>query len=293
MDVPTLFISAILSNFWWFIPLAIFGAFLKSPWFKGKLGEWLVNTKFLASLDKQTYHLIKDVTLPTEDGTTQIDHILVSRFGIFVVETKNMKGWIFGSEKQKIWTQQIYKQRHKFQNPLRQNYKHVKTLEALLNIEANKIFSLVLFVGDCEFKTEMPANVAYLGSGVRFIESHTDVLFSDEELQQIIGQIEKQKFERGFKTDRAHVRNLKQRHAAQTFLLKSAPIKSISSTNISTTSSTTKSVHTKIDTAINEKKQCPKCGSEMVEREAKNGKNIGKPFWGCSRFPKCRGIVRI
>ena len=55
----------------------------------------------LSRLPKEDYHLIKNITLPTGDGTTQIDHILVSRFGVFVIETKNMKGWIFGSAHQK------------------------------------------------------------------------------------------------------------------------------------------------------------------------------------------------
>ncbi len=78
-------------------------------------------------LDKGRYHLVKNVTLPTEDGTTQIDHLIVSRYRVFMVETKNMKGWIFGSVKQREWTQKIFKHFLKFQNPLHQHYKHVTT----------------------------------------------------------------------------------------------------------------------------------------------------------------------
>lgn len=62
------------------------------PWFKGMLGEFVINVSAKLFLDKKQYHLIKNVTLPTEDGTTQIDHIIVSKFGVFVVETKNMTG---------------------------------------------------------------------------------------------------------------------------------------------------------------------------------------------------------
>ncbi|MEX0604990.1 MAG: nuclease-related domain-containing protein [Marinobacter sp.] len=110
-------------------------------------------------LDRKTYHLIRNITLPTEDGTTQIDHIIVSPFGVFVVETKNMKGWIFGSAHQPQWTQKIFRHSQKFQNPLRQNYKHVKTLQTLLGLTDSQIHSLVVFVGDATFKTEMPTNV--------------------------------------------------------------------------------------------------------------------------------------
>ena len=115
---------------WWVIPIIFILGIFKTPWFKGLFGEALVKLSAKISLPASTYHPFHNVTLPTPDGTTQIDHIFVSPYGIFVVETKNMKGWIFGSEKQSQWTQKIFKQTFKFQNPLRQNYKHVKALEA-------------------------------------------------------------------------------------------------------------------------------------------------------------------
>ena len=93
---------------WYLISFAILSAILNSAWFKGVTGEFIVNLSAKLFLDKQKYHLIKNVTLPTEDGSTQIDHIIVSKYGVFVVETKNMKGWIFGDANQKIWTQKIY-----------------------------------------------------------------------------------------------------------------------------------------------------------------------------------------
>jgi len=68
---------------------------------KGVLGEFKVNLATKLFLDKRIYTLLKNVTLPTADGTTQIDHVIVSRYGVFVIETKNMKGWIFGSAQQK------------------------------------------------------------------------------------------------------------------------------------------------------------------------------------------------
>ena len=118
MDVTSIFINA-LTMYWYFIPIFIFITVLKSPWFKGVLGEFLVNFLLKKYLPKEKYTLIKNVTLPTDDGTTQIDHIVVSEFGLFVIETKNMKGWIFGNAKQKQWTQKIFKYSGKFQNPLR------------------------------------------------------------------------------------------------------------------------------------------------------------------------------
>ena len=102
-------INQVFSALWYLVPLFILVAIIKSPWFKGLLGEFVINLSVKLLLDKNQYHLIKNVTLPTEDGTTQIDHIIVSVFGVFVVETKNMKGWIYGGQNKKTWTQISYK----------------------------------------------------------------------------------------------------------------------------------------------------------------------------------------
>lgn len=205
-------------------------------------------------LNKDEYHLIKNVTLPTEGGTTQIDHIIVSKYGVFVIETKNMKGWIFGSEKQRTWTQKIYKHTNKFQNPLHQNYKHTKTVQARLDIPEDKLFSVVVFVGDSTFKTEMPDNVTYAGGYVGFIKSKKDVLLSNAEVTDAIRVIESGRLTSSMKTNREHV----------------AYVKSV---------------------VEDKKNKCPKCGSELVVRVAKKGANAGKEFLGCSGFPKCRYAV--
>lgn len=69
---------------WYLIPLFTLAAVIKSPWFKGEAGEAMVNLSAKLLLDKTRYHLIKNVALPTEDSTTQIDRIIVSRRRIFV-----------------------------------------------------------------------------------------------------------------------------------------------------------------------------------------------------------------
>jgi restriction system protein len=250
-------IQQVFSALWYLLPLAILAGILKSPWFKGMTGEFLVNTAARLFLPKDEYHLIKDVTLPTRGGTTQIDHIVVSRYGVFVIETKNMKGWIFGSANQKIWTQKIYKHTNKFQNPLFQNYKHVKTLEDLLDIPSEAIHSLVVFVGDSTFKTDMPDNVTYAGGYIRYIKSKREALLNQADVNGVIAQIDALRLQRGLATNRQHVNHLR---------AKSEPPSS-------------------------HNPQCPKCGSDMVLRTARKGKNSGSEFWGCTSFPRCRGVV--
>ncbi len=130
--------------------------FLQSPSFKGALGERRVRQSLRAHLDEQEYRLFHDLTLPARDGTTQIDHVIVSRFGVFVIETKNMKGWIFGSADQPVWTQIVFRRKSKFQNPTRQNYKHIKAVQELLRIRAHMVHGVVAFVGSGIPKSAMP-----------------------------------------------------------------------------------------------------------------------------------------
>ncbi len=62
--------------------------------FKGWIGETQGAIAHALLLDGKVYRSINNVTIPTASGTTQTDHVIVSPFGIFVVEAKNMKGWI-------------------------------------------------------------------------------------------------------------------------------------------------------------------------------------------------------
>jgi len=103
MDFTPILKQALL--LWYFLPILLLLGILKSPWLKGLAGEAMVNLAIWLFLDKQEYYPIRNVTLQTEDGTTQIDHIIVSKYGLFVIETKNMKGWIFGNPTQPTWTQ--------------------------------------------------------------------------------------------------------------------------------------------------------------------------------------------
>lgn len=92
-------------------------------------GEALVSRAIESNFNTPDYHLLNHITLTLEDGTTQIDHILVSRFGVFVIETKNYSGWIFANAKQATWTQVLFHKKFKFQNPIFQNMRHVNAVK--------------------------------------------------------------------------------------------------------------------------------------------------------------------
>ena len=83
-------IVTMLASVWWLFGIIILLLIIRTPWFKGVVGEWIVN--FWAKLDLPANKYIRfyNVTLNTPEGTTQIDHVFVSRYGIFCVETKNI-----------------------------------------------------------------------------------------------------------------------------------------------------------------------------------------------------------
>lgn len=225
------------------------------PQIKGWFGEILVHQLLTHRLDQNVYRVVRNVMLPTEDGTTQIDHIVVSRFGIFVIETKNYKGWIFGSERQAKWTQKIFRVTNSFQNPIHQNYKHIKTLAELTGIPETHSKSTIVFLGDATFKTEMPACVMYAGDLAKFIRSHTTVLIQDEQVPEVVAAISAwagtvSRVQRG-----QHVAQLQEKHGAVS--------------------------------AAADAPACPKCGQSMALRTKRSGAG---QFWGCSTYPRCRGI---
>ena len=195
--------------------LAVLLLVLRSPRFKGWRGERAVQRLIRQQLNPLIYVDLHNVTLPTHDGSTQIDHLIFSPYGLFVLETKNYRGWIFGTEKQREWTQQIFKKRSKFQNPLRQNYKHTQTLQSLLGLEPEQVHSVIAFIGDCEFKTEMPANVTRGDGFIRHIQSFTLPVWRPEQMQGLLDKLEEVRLQPSRATHKQHVAHVKALQAAK------------------------------------------------------------------------------
>ncbi|MBN8420013.1 MAG: NERD domain-containing protein [Verrucomicrobia bacterium] len=130
--------------------------------FKGSLGEALVTQGTFRLLDPERYRGFSDLYLPRPDGDglTQVDHVVVSSFGIFVIETKNYTGWIYGAEHQAKWTQTFGSGgKFSFQNPIWQNRLHLRALAKLLKLPESKFRPVIFFMGGSAFKTELPGYV--------------------------------------------------------------------------------------------------------------------------------------
>lgn len=216
--------------------------------FKGWFGELKTTFNMWLTLDSEIYHRFHGLIFPSNNGTTQIDHLVVSEFGVFIIETKNKNGWIFGSERNPTWTQVLFDQKYSFQNPLRQTFRQKKILCEFLELDESKVQTIIFFVGGSRFKTRMPENVIDSGLG-DYIGRFGSLLLSPSEVNRLLLKLEDLQDESDL-TMSDHRHSLDDRHASTTV--------------------------------------CPKCGSKLVERTVKRGPQVGKVFMGCQAYPKCR-----
>lgn len=217
---------------------------------KGLNGEQNIRKVLKSLLDGEVYHAYNNVLIGSSPRSTQIDHIIVSKYGIFVIETKNIDGCIFGSSYNKQWTQVFHGGKYPFQNPLRQNYKHTQKLAEFLGIPHNKMHSLVVFGDKCQFKTQMPLNVVKSTGIVNSIKSKKRIFLTDDEVARVNDKLLMLQYNTPFLNGRKHASKLNKRY----------------------------------DSTMT----CPKCGGNLKKRTARTGKRAGQEFLGCEKYPQCR-----
>lgn len=176
---------------------------------KGEIGEARAAFGMFLYLPRR-YKAFKDVLLPKNDGTTtQIDHIVVSNFGIFVIESKNISGSIYGAEYDKYWTICRGPSKYPLYNPLRQNAGHIKALAATTQLPEKYFHSIVFFCSeDCHFKTPMPENVRKSGL-LDYILSKQRFLLSQGDVRAAIRAIKASRIASTRENQDAHVANVK------------------------------------------------------------------------------------
>ena len=232
--------------FWIIILLGILSTIFYKK-LRGFMGEFWVKLE-LNKLSKRDYIILNNILIKSSKGTHQIDHIIISKFGIFVVEMKNYYGLIIGDEYKDKWTQQLGKHKYFFNNPIHQNYGHIKALQELLNLNENKFIPIICISNQAKLKVNAK-NVTQLDFINKLIKSYSEEILSENliKIKEII-----------------ELNNIKD--------------KTIRKQHINTIKTSIKE---------NEKKEknmiCPKCGNKLVERNGKYGK-----FIGCSNYPKCK-----
>ena len=247
------------------VVLFVYLAWYNSAKQKGKRGEMRVSA-ILSQLSDE-YTILNDLVFRTEKGTTQIDHLVVSKYGIFTIETKNYRGEIYGDDNRKEWTQLIvtevtyakkwwktytYVTKNRFYNPVKQSVGHAFRIKELLSVFPHvKIVPIVVFTGDAILSyVESKNHVVYEENLLDVIDGYKTTYLTDNDVQAVLAILTGNNI-RETVSDRQHVKNL--RTAAR-------------------------EVNATINSGI-----CPKCGGHLIERNGKYG-----TFYGCSNYPKCR-----
>ena len=161
----------------------------------GDAGEGAVAWR-LRWLPRDQYFIINDLMIEKRNGyTAQIDHVVVSPYGIFVIETKNISGHVYGSEDSKTWTRywKGYKRggfygedNMSFYNPVLQNDAHIKALYEQLRNYHPKFVSIIAFSPQARLKVNVQRAVVIYWTYIRRVITHyNEQVMSIETAQEI------------------------------------------------------------------------------------------------------------
>ena len=228
---------------------------IKTPT-QGEIGERRVKN-ILSHLGDE-YIVMNDIILQSPDGyTSQIDHLVLSEYGIIVIETKNYKGWIFGNERSEKWQQVLYDEKYFFRNPIKQNWSHIFALKSILtDFKSIEYFPIVVFSGSADLMNiDSSVPVIYADTLMTMINYYSnEKCLSCDEVQQIKAELESARMENKTSKDE-HIKNIRQ----------SIKEKELKKANLI----------------------CPKCNGKLILREGKYGS-----FYGCSNYPNCKFTMK-
>lgn len=201
---------------------------------RGANGERKVSSKLNPLLFGRVEHRqIDDFIFADEKGYThQIDHIEIRENGIFCIETKNYSGWVFGKENQQMWTQTLYREKHQFVNPIKQNRSHIYHLSRILG-NRYKINSVIVFVQNNADRINVPYVVNLCDLKAYLANYFDGTHYSIEEMETIYQTILRAK--RDDISLKRHIQNVRD-------------------------------IQNKVENNI-----CPRCGAPLVERGGSYG----------------------
>lgn len=174
----------------WIVPLVLLIVYLSSPRYRGDIAESRVRRLLATGLERNLYTVFNGLVLPSGGGTVPIDHVIVAKFGIFVIESVDVRGWISGGEFQEQWKGKWLGRTHPFGNPMHRNRLQVEALQQLLDYPAMAFRPIVVLTGQKGFKKQMPDNVVPPERLLAYIRKQTKHRLSPEQADRAIHAID-------------------------------------------------------------------------------------------------------
>ena len=273
---------------------------------KGLYGEYKIYMN-LRSFEKQGARFLFNCYIPRENGTTEIDVVMLWYSGLYIFESKNYSGWIFGNEYRKVWTQCLPRgkgrsaNKIKFFNPIMQNKLHIRCLKELLKDGCPEIHSIIVFSDRCTLK-DITTHSGYkdisviyrsqVGDTVDLINRATPEMTPDLMIDEIYSFLVR--FTNASDDVKmAHIAAIQNRlnGLSENEVINENEISPVAANvgfdNVNIVPPI-EIIPQQTDALSNIIKKCPRCGSPLALRTAKKGPNAGKQFYGCNNFPKCR-----
>ena len=229
------------------IGITVLAAYLNSPSVRGKRGENRVR-RIIGKTQEGLRYVFNDYKIVDEGMSCQIDHILINQNGVFVIETKNYSGNIYGTDEQREWTQVLAygKVKNKIYNPVKQNNTHLYRIRKILPKEF-PLVSIVVFVQN---------NTQHINSKVAIplyrlydhIEKNRGITLSSEKIEEAAGLL--QEAQATEITKKEHIENI--------HLMRDKIAQNI----------------------------CPRCGGKLVLRRGKYGQFYGCENYPNCKFIK-------
>lgn len=224
----------------------------------GAEGEFAVS-QALSSMGSE-YIVLDDILLDTRGGYTQVDHIVVSIYGIFIIETKNYSGKVVGSESAVQWKHYRHDgSGHDFYNPVKQNRAHCIAVCNVLGLQLPDVVPVVVFTDKCDLSlrcTSYVVNLSNLNSiFMRYRTQRLTELQVKSIVNRIIGMNMVDATSRAAHLNQVSVKQAIGTHGRE-FIMYTG--------------------------------RCPKCGGQMQIKDGKYGQ-----FLGCVNYPRCRYTARM
>lgn len=248
-------------------------SYLSTTTDKGLYGEYQLY-KALRCYENQGAKFLYNCYLPKKGGgTTEVDLIMICSKGIFVFENKNYSGWIFGTEDSKTWTQTLpngrKSRKEHFYNPVMQNENHIRWLKNQVG-DWIPVHSLIVFSDRCTLKD------ITITTPEIFVVNKRDIHYALGSIVNGIGtNIPDVTIDNIYNTLYPYTQTTSEQKAQHIQNIHRKPTYTVNSNIVPSHFSSSNLI-------------CPRCGSSLVLRTAKKGKNVGKDFFGCSNYPKCR-----